>query len=639
MPPNDSVTGFRFRVFLAIALTAALFLLISLYGHQASTAIVLQTLEKSASAITAETSTAVEVFLRGAEIFPRTLAETIEKGDIRQDELLSLLRSYVKGEHSIYGAGVAFEPFAYDPRRRDYNPYFHEVPSGVTLKWLGGDYDYRAKEWYRLAKEGGKPAWTEPYLDVGAGDVMMCSFVVPMYRTEKGKRIFRGVVSADISLAWLNMALSKAGALPSSYGVIVSRSGRLIVHPIRELVLKKTIFDLERLASDKGYGELGRRMLRGERGFVRLKSYVTGKPSWIYFSPIGSTGWSVALATPEEDLLSSIRELNHRLVAFGGLTVLFLAAILFVVSRSVTKPLALLSAATLKIAEGNLDEPLPATGGPSEVLMLRRSLEKMRRDLKEEMAALAAATVREERIDSELRIARKIQASFLPRTFPERGDVDVYALLDPAREVGGDLYDFFLLDEDRVFFAIGDVSDKGVPAALFMAATVTTVRALAQRGLPPGEILTRANRELCRENDELMFVTMLCGILDLRDGRLILSNAGHLSPVLRPTDAPPAVIEVEPGLVLGVRENFVYADENVDLPPGAVLLLFTDGITDLGKEDGGFLGMEGVLSAVAESTGTAPESVVRRLTDQVRLTGVPQPDDIAVLALRYKGRA
>lgn len=636
MRTSERITSFRFRIFLAIAATAALFLLISLYGHHAADRIVLQTVEESVSATTAETSSAIEQYLRRAEIFPLTLAKALERGDIRQEELLSLLRTFVENP-SIYGATAAFEPYAYERRRRLFAPYFHEIPSGARLKWLGEKYDYRAKEWYRLAKEGGKPAWTEPYFDVGAGDALICTFVVPLYRTSGGKRLFQGVVTADISLASLNRTISLAGALPSSYGFILSRSGRFIVHPKHELVLNKTIFDADILAADTAYADLGRRMLRGERGFVRVKGYAIGKHAWIYFSPIGSTGWSVALVTPEEDLLRRIRDLDHGLIAFGTLTVFLLFVILFVVSQSVTKPLSILSVATTKIARGDIDEPLPPIGGPAEVVFLRDCLENMRRDLKGQMAALAAVTAREEHIKSELGIARSIQAGFLPKSFPQGGAFDVHAFLYPAREVGGDMYDFFLLDKDRLFFALGDVSDKGVPAALFMAVTVTTVRALAQGGHSPGEILGRVNRALCRKNDELMFVTMLCGILDLRQGRLVLSNAGHLSPVLRPENAPPSAVEVRPGLILGVQDSAAYEDMSVAIPPGAVLVLFTDGVTETRREDGSFFGMDGVLTAMAECAETAPGPVVEMLVDKVRHWSATQADDIAVLALRYNG--
>ncbi len=213
-----------------------------------------------------------------------------------------------------------------------------------------------------------------------------------------------------------------------------------------------------------------------------------------------------------------------------GLVVLVISLVVAVLSiRRVVRPLGRLADATARIAQGDLDVEIPQVASRDEIGALSVAFENMRRALKDYIANLARTTAAKERIESELKIAHAIQMSFLPRRLSpadERPEFALEGFLEPAKEVGGDLYDYFFVDDDHLFFTVGDVSDKGVPAALFMAVTKTLIKAIASAATPPSEVLTRVNRELCSENTETMFVTVFCGILDLRTGELRYSTAG-----------------------------------------------------------------------------------------------------------------
>jgi sigma-B regulation protein RsbU (phosphoserine phosphatase) len=267
----------------------------------------------------------------------------------------------------------------------------------------------------------------------------------------------------------------------------------------------------------------------------------------------------------------------------------------------------------------------------------------MKRALKEYIGNLERTTAAKERIESELRIARTIQMSFLPRRFPpfpQRREIDLYAALEPAREVGGDFYDFFLLGEDRLFVVIGDVSDKGIAAALFMAMTKSLLKSSAAPEIEPPELLQKVNIELCQENDALMFATVFCGLLDLQTGVFSYSNAGHNPPLLRRRGEAPAWLELPPGLVLGVRPEARYAPMQVLLAPGDSLLLYTDGITDaLDLQDQAFSAQR----LLQEAGGPAEESaqaMTQRILGRVRTyaAGADPADDMALLCLRYLGK-
>jgi phosphoserine phosphatase RsbU/P len=255
-----------------------------------------------------------------------------------------------------------------------------------------------------------------------------------------------------------------------------------------------------------------------------------------------------------------------------------------------------------------------------------------------------AAQAREQlaALQRELTVASAIQQSLLPRdSLPVRGrsDVDMHAAMLPARNVGGDLYDYFLLDGDRLGLVVGDVSGKGVPAALFMAVTRTLVRAVALRGAPPGECLREVNVGLCRDNDAELFVTLFYGVLDLRTGELQYANGGHNPPYLLSPGGEPHVLGGEKGgLMLGFTERASYRTERAVLGPGDVLFLYTDGVTEA-RCGGAFFSSERLEAFLRQASGGAAEEIVRGVVDAVRTfaAGTPQSDDVTALAVRFRG--
>jgi sigma-B regulation protein RsbU (phosphoserine phosphatase) len=266
----------------------------------------------------------------------------------------------------------------------------------------------------------------------------------------------------------------------------------------------------------------------------------------------------------------------------------------------------------------------------------------MKLALKEYIANLAETTAAKERYESELKIARTIQMSFLPKRFPpfpERGEFDIFATLIPAKEVGGDLYDFFMLNNDQLFFSIGDVSGKGIPAALFMAAAKTLMKGTAGPGLNPSEILSHVNQELCLENDSMMFVTVFCGLLNIRTGELRYSNAGHLPPLLMRSGATPTWLPLPEGFFLGTMEEAVYETRTLILGPGDRLILYTDGVTEAMNEAKDFY-TEDRLEKLTLGLGKAsPKEMVDEILLSVRAFSgnEPQYDDITLLTLLFYG--
>jgi sigma-B regulation protein RsbU (phosphoserine phosphatase) len=265
----------------------------------------------------------------------------------------------------------------------------------------------------------------------------------------------------------------------------------------------------------------------------------------------------------------------------------------------------------------------------------------MERTLQQYLKNLQETTAAKERIESELKIAHDIQMSMVPKIFPpfpHRREFDVYATLVPAKEVGGDFYDFFFVDEDQLCFAIGDVSGKGVPASLFMAVTKTLLRATASRTGNPDEILSRLNAELCRDNASCMFVTLYTAILEIRSGRLEYSNGGHNLPY-HLSNGRIQPLDNTPGMVLGAMEGVKYSTNKMVLQPGDRLLLYTDGVTEAMDERGHLLSERRLEEFLATVKNALPEDLTVALVREVRrfAAGAGQSDDITILALQYWG--
>jgi serine phosphatase RsbU (regulator of sigma subunit)/HAMP domain-containing protein len=291
------------------------------------------------------------------------------------------------------------------------------------------------------------------------------------------------------------------------------------------------------------------------------------------------------------------------------------------------------------IASGNLDVPVELV---SEKDTLGKALRKMAQDLKSYIATIEETTAAKERIESELRIARDIQMGTLPKIFPpfpDRSEFEIYATLEPAREVGGDLYDFFFIDNDHLCFAVGDVSGKGVPAALFMAISKTLVKMKATEGLMSDEVLSRVNQDLSVDNPSLMFVTLFLGILNIRTGELDYSNAGHEPPYVIRANGDIEPLELTDGVMLGVENDFVYHSGRIVLKQGETIFVYTDGVTEAMDNDDQLFSDARVQQTLARLKEKEIKDILHGVRSEIEAftEGTPQSDDITMLALKFYG--
>ena len=360
-------------------------------------------------------------------------------------------------------------------------------------------------------------------------------------------------------------------------------------------------------------------------------------PYYINVKQLGNTGWTLVVFQ-HRDLVFTWGWVLAIIIVFcmgvGGLVIFFFTTWSI---RRTTKPLAFLSKSAQEVAKGKFDAPLPTFKHNDEVTQMRDSFDTMQQSLKQYVEELKTTTAAKASIESELNVAHSIQMSMLPKTFPafpDRKDIELYASLTPAKAVGGDLYDFFIHDE-KLFFCIGDVSGKGVPASLVMAVSRTLFRNISAHTDKPGHIVETMNMNICEGNDECMFVTLFVGVFDLSTGHLRYCNAGHDAPYVL-ADSHFSMLPCDSNLPVGVASGLKFSEQETMLTPGMIVFLYTDGLTEAmnaGQEQFGEQRIEEVITAHKGS----PQQLIETMTAAVhRFVGdTEQSDDLTLLAFRF----
>lgn len=635
--PNDR--SIAFKLILVITLSGTLiFAAVLGYSYYRSRLLLQKELENNARNLALSSVNRVETVLTSVTKVTEGVARSLENGKYTHQELLALLSSTVRNNREIYGSCAAFEPLA--PGSKPYGPYFYK--QGERLVYDPEDsFQYLQQDWYQISRELGTTEWTEPYYGDSGTSILMATCSAPFYETSNGTRRLRGVVASDISLDWLTGMVASIKVLRTGYAFLVSRTGTIVTHPSKEMIMNETIFSLAEARNDAGLRELGRKMIRGGTDFIPYTD-ISGEKCWLYYAPIPSVGWTLAVVFPEAELLAQVKRLSFTGAVMGMAGILLLAVAVIFIARSITTPLQALARATASIAHGDFEVELPAVRSRDEVGTLADAFMVMKGSLKEYIRKLTETTAAKERIESELGIAHDIQMGLLPKTFPpfpDRAEFDLYALMEPAREVGGDFYDFFLVDDSHLCFVIADVSGKGVPAALFMAMSMTLIRATAREGLPPGEILSRVNSELSRENDSCMFVTTFCGVLDTETGEMTYANGGHNPPLHVRREGGAAWLPKSGALMVGAMEGIAYRQELLVLEPGDALFLYTDGVTEAMDSSDRAFSEERLKRCLSALDGRGIRETVDGVMAEVRrFTGqAPQSDDITMMMVRYHG--
>jgi sigma-B regulation protein RsbU (phosphoserine phosphatase) len=512
---------------------------------------------------------------------------------------------------------------------------------GFAFKDLAGDnYNYFDWEWFTLPKDSGLPVWTEPYFDLGGSNVLMSTYAMPFFGESDTGRYFRGVITADLSLGWLEEMMNSIKVFESGYVILISDKGTVITHPVSGFQMHN-LSELAKDARNESMARLAEEMMKTGEGYLPFISLINQQPCWMYYTTISQTGWRMAVVFIEDELFAGLQNLYLFTVIMGLMGIVLLSVLVILFATSVTKPLRKLTMVAHKIGSGDFEVNIKEDRSTREIYLLGSAFRKMQTELKEYVKNLELTTAAKERFESELNIAHDIQQGMIPKIFPpfpERTDIDIYALLEPARQVGGDFYDFFFLDEENLCFAVGDVSDKGVPAALMMAMTITLFRAKSDLKHEVHELVSSINNDISKDNVNMMFITFFMGILNLRTGKMKYCNAGHNYPMVIKHDHTAEFLSETHGIPLGISEHFVYSAGEMIFERGDTLVLYTDGITEALSIRGDFYGDDRFADLIRKKNSglTANELCNTIMEDVDAFTRNPErSDDITLMVLSY----
>ena len=497
------------------------------------------------------------------------------------DSLANIPKLIVNNNPLVAGSTIAMVPNYYKDRPL-YSPYT-AITNGeiIETSLATPEYDYPSQEWFVKPIELDRGYWSEPYVDTGGGEILMTTYSVPI-KDSQGKTA--AVLTADLDLEWLTALAHETKIYPGAFSTVVSRTGRLLVSPDNSLIMNTTIDEYAATVKDTAhFNALNRAMLNRETGSIQVSH--NGEKNMVYYAPIDKTGWAMNIIIPEKEMFADLRKLDNLIRILQVLGLLL-------------------------------------------IIMIFRAIAKSQLRFK-------SLSEKKELMEGELKIASDIQMSMIPKTFPpfpERKDIDLSAALVPAKEVSGDLYDFFIRDE-KLFFCIGDVSGKGVPASLLMAVTRSLFRTIGAHNDNPKDMVTSMNKSMSDMNESNMFVTFICCVLNLKTGKMQYCNAGHNAPLIF-TDKI-SELPVNPNLPLGVIRNMEFTLQEVTLHHDDAIFLYTDGITEAENPAHELFGIQRLKETLS---GRKPaqahlDNVKKAVADFVK--EAPQSDDLTMLFFHY----
>ena len=628
------------RVSLWVVLFAATIFVLALgfFFYQAREAVRQEAINR-ATQILNNTSLRTEGILNRVEVASDMTKWLTLRHPNEPDSALVYSRSMLQNNPDFYNCSIAFEPDYFKDKGRYFSAYTKHVGDSLrTIQGGSDNYQYFFMDWYLMPQLLDQPCWTEPYMDydVTTNTSEMVTSYCQALKDHNGK--FIGVINTSLSISWLSQTISETKPYPHSYSIMIGRGGTYFVHPDSTKITRQTIFTQSLEHPDTALIALGRAMQRGEEGIKQMN--LDGTDCYVFYKPLGKTGCSMAIVCPESDIFGGFDRLRHAVMT---IVIIGLLLMLFLFIRIITRelsPLHRLAKEAETIASGQFNAELPDFERIDEIGQLSQSFAGMQQSLIKYIKELKDTTAQKASIERDLHIASGIQMGMLPENFPtkeDRDDVQLFASLTPAKDVGGDLFDFHFRD-DKLFFCIGDVSGKGVPASLFMAVTRAVFRTVSSHESMPDRIMTSINMTMGEMNKTHMFVTLFVGVLDLPTGHLHYCNAGHDAPLLLGTEAHE--LQCDSNIPVGFMPSWQYSMQETDIPQGTTLFLFTDGLTEAMDINYEQFQMDRVMEVAQQALAQRqlePKQIISMMTEAVHqfVGDAEQSDDLTMMAIQY----
>ena len=620
--------SFSTRLSLNILLIVSILFIISLGVVAVSShKLIADEATRSAQNILKATISEIEVPLNTIEVSTQAIAGIARYTFGDESQIQGLTCQAVGKNPLIVGCAIAFPKGGYQGREL-FSPYCYRDSASqdiISINLGHDNYDFTQEEWFKVPFETKKPHWSNPYYDQNGGKQLMTTYSVPII-DEKGEVL--AIVTADMPLQWMEDKVGSIRPYEHSFTSILCPDNTVIGIPDTALLQQGH----EMLKNNQRVAAIIEEMKKGNDSVMRFANGAT-----TYFTTFGPlhNGWSLSIICSYRDVLARSSQMHIILFFIGLIGLLIMFIICYRRIRRLTRPITELSDSALSMAKGNFNTQLPEITSEDEMLQLRDAFAFMQTSIKNYINELQTTTAANNRMEGELSVARDIQLGMLSHDFP----ANIHALLTPAKEVGGDLYDFMVKD-GNLYFAIGDVSGKGAPAALLMAITRSALRFVVNLGLPLKEVMSRVNNSIAEANSNDMFVTLFIGRINLSTGHLQYCNAGHNPIIVITPDGDPYYLKAKANLAAGLFADFPYEEESLNLPKGSRLLLYTDGVSEAEDKDKAQYGDDRLLqwtsSSIAHNLDSEEKSVVDALYESVKdfTQDAPQNDDITIMSIK-----
>ena len=570
-------------------------------------------------------------------------APIIEENIQNPDKVRDIINRMLRINPYMRSCGIYFVEGYYPQKGRLYAPYASRRDSIIKESQDASDQgnDYVKDQWFKDAIASKQGYWAKPFHDNDSAKTPLVSYLLPI-RDKRDSTV--AVMGVDLSLAWMNEKIQIVNPKNDSaawepkynfYYYITDSTGTYVVHPDTKRMANEKIQHFKKNIKDEDIDSATINDSNGEHFILDDEKVIVCSQEVKY------TGWTIAFVLPE--LIIDI--IGYSIAGFSVIfLVLGLLVVYFFGRRSIkksVKPLQQLAMTADEVAKGNFNTALPEVNTHDEIHQLRDSFAQMQLSLAQYVEDLRNATAMKAAIENEMKVAHDIQMSMLPKTFPpypERTDLDIFGSVTPAKGVGGDLFDFYIRDE-QLFFCIGDVSGKGVPASLFMAVTRSLFRNISQHVSEPSQIVNALNNAQSEGNDTNMFVTLFVGVLDLKTGNLRYCNAGHDAPLLMGNDV--ALLPCDCNLPIGVMGDFTFGQQEITLERNSTIFLFTDGLNEAENIQHAQFGderIEEIAKSLVADGQLEPVQVIKHMADAVHtfVGEAEQSDDLTMLAIQLK---
>ena len=581
---------------------------------------------------------------QGADITEQSIVNTARILELKKhsndEELKLLAEAGLKSIREQYGHFYEF--FIYiPPKDKSDNGvlYLSYVKNNkiITVKWEETGF-VKDREWLNAAIKSGKIHWTEPYMSLHPDGNEILSSTVSVPFSYKGDKSFDGVIATSGNLDAMRDWLNNYKFESNGRYLLTSAKGLYLIHPDKNIEFKKTISELAQEINSKQLKFAAEEVKKGSMGFVTMpkSSVYKGEVVFVY-APIPKTNWSSYLVYSADNFYKPIKHFQIILLSVTVFGVIMLIMLINWICKFTTSPIVELSHVAEKYGKGEFEAELPPVKSNDEVGILTQAFYNMRDNLLKLLKIQKENAKEEQKRISELEIASKIQSSVLPRDFPETKHFNISALMSPAKEVGGDFYDFFYTDENHFAFLIADVSGKGIPASLFMMNAKSLLKSNLLSGYSLDSIMDKVNNELCATNNAGMFLTAFIAVLNLQTGETEYINAGHNPPLIK-VNGKFEYLRTDNNIALSAVEDFKYKSLKISLKPEDNIFIYTDGVVEAQNAKEEFYGEERLLGILNEEN-LNPQELIEKIKADVReySGNAPQFDDITIVDVKYSG--